>query len=112
LNTGTTWTGRTIISRGEGENMKKLVTTGIVLCFMGIAVPSFAAPRPAQDQTQQDQMKKDDNMKHDDAMAKDKSKKKMKKDDKMKKDEMKKNDNMKHDDNMKKDEMNKDEPQK
>ena len=43
-------------SNGEGEDMKKLLITGIALCFMGFAVPSFAAPQ--QDQTQQDQMKK------------------------------------------------------
>lgn len=53
---------------GEGKDMKKLLITGIALCFMGLAVPSFAAGR--QDQTQQDQMKKDDGMKHDD-MSKD-----------------------------------------
>ena len=48
--------------------MKKLVITGIALCFMGFAVPSFAAPRPQENQGQQDQMKKDDGMKHDDNM--------------------------------------------
>ena len=98
--------------------MKKLLATGMALCFLGIAVPSFAAPQQAQT-TQQDQMKKDDGMtkdsgmaktdamKHDDmskdGMAKDKSKKKtttdaMKKDDNMKQDDMKKDDNMKQDD--------------
>ena len=41
--------------------MKKLLITGIALCFMGLAVPSFAVPR--QDQAQQDQMKNDDAVK-------------------------------------------------
>jgi len=49
--------------------MKKLLITGIALCFMGLAVPSFATP--GQDQTQQDQMKKDDAMKKDDGMKHD-----------------------------------------
>ena len=49
--------------------MKKLLITGVALCFMGLAVPSFATP--GQDQTQQDQMKKDDGMKKTDAMKKD-----------------------------------------
>jgi len=103
---------------GEGKDMKKLLITGIALCFMGLAVPSFAAGR--QDQTQQDQMKKDDAMKKDDGMkhddmskdnmAKDsKSRKKMKKDN-MKHDDGMKHDEMKHDDGMKHDDMSKDAP--
>ena len=49
--------------------MKKLDITWFALCFMGLAMPGFAAPR--QDQTQQDQMKKDDAMKKDDGMKHD-----------------------------------------
>src|SRR5712672_2038159 len=62
---------------GEGKDMKKLLITGIALCFMGLAVPSFAAGRQdqtQQDQTQQDQTQQDqtqqDQMKKDDAMKK------------------------------------------
>ena len=49
--------------------MKKLLITGFALCFMGLAIPSFGAPR--QGQAQQDQMKKDDAMKKDDGMKHD-----------------------------------------
>jgi pentapeptide MXKDX repeat protein len=98
------------ISTGEGKDMKKLLITGIALCFMGLAVPSFAAARQdqtQQDQTQQDQMKKDDGMKHDD-MSKDNMAKDSKSKKKMKKDNMK-HDGMKHDE-MKHDDMSKDAP--
>jgi pentapeptide MXKDX repeat protein len=97
---------------GEGKEMKKLFITGITLCFMGLAVPSFAAAQQGQtqqSQTQQDQMKKADAMKKDD-MSKDNMAKSSKSKDKMKKDNMKHGDNMKHDDGMKHDDMSKDAP--
>jgi len=71
------------ILMGDRKDMKKLIITGIALCFMGLATPSFAAAR--QEQTQQDQRKHDD-MNKDNMSKNSKSKKKMKKD------------NMKHDD--------------
>jgi pentapeptide MXKDX repeat protein len=86
---------------GDGENMKKVLITGLALCFMGLAVPSYSASR--QDQMQQDQMKKDDAMKKDDGMkhddmSKDTMAKDSKSKKKMKKDNMKKDNGMKHDD--------------